>query len=94
MTVYLVTWDLNKEKPNYALARAQLIARLDQYENIKDPGLDSVWFVSTDWSAQEVSDDLQKKIDKNDRLIVVSLTSRSYNGWLSQKVWDWVDAQK
>ena len=32
MAVYLVTWDLNKEKPNYAEARKQFIAHLERYE--------------------------------------------------------------
>jgi hypothetical protein len=51
MAVYLVTWDLNKEKPNYAQARQNLITHLERYQNIRDPGLDSVWFLSTELSA-------------------------------------------
>lgn len=38
MAVYLVTWDLNKEKPNYAEARKQFIAHVERYENKKDAG--------------------------------------------------------
>lgn len=55
MSVYLVTWDLNKEKPNYAAARQKFLGRLDQYENTKDPDLDSVRFVSTTWTASQIS---------------------------------------
>ena len=51
MAVYLVTWDLNKEKPNYAEARKQFIAHVERYENKKDAGLDSVRFVSTNLTA-------------------------------------------
>ena len=91
--MYLVTWDLNREKPNYAAARAQFLAHLDRYESKKDPGLDSVRFASTGWSAQQVSDDLRTKLDNNDRLIVTKLTSGDYHGWLSKDVWDWVSAR-
>ena len=42
MPVYLVTWDLNREKPNYSEQRQKLIAQLGRYQHIKDPGLDSV----------------------------------------------------
>lgn len=93
MSVYLVTWDLNKEKSNYNQARANLISRLNDYESKKDPGLDSVYFVSTNWSANEVSDDLRKKLDDNDRLIVTKLVSGNHQGWLSEEVWDWINAR-
>jgi len=93
MSVYLVTWDLNKEKSNYNQARANLISRLGDYENKKDPGLDSVYFVSTNWSADEVSDDLRKKLDDNDRLIVTKLVSGNHQGWLSKETWDWINAR-
>jgi hypothetical protein len=93
MAVYLVTWDLNKEKPNYAEARKQFIAHLERYENKKDAGLDSVRFVSANLSAEQLSEDLRKKLDDNDRIIVTKLMSGSYYGWLSQDVWDWINAR-
>ena len=93
MSVYLVTWDLNKERSGYAQARANLIARLSQYEHIKDPGLDSVWFVSTDWSADQIDTDLRRHMDSNDRIIVTKLVSGGHQGWLDQKVWDWINTK-
>jgi hypothetical protein len=94
MSVYLVTWDLNKEKPNYATARANFISRLNQYENVKDEGLDSVRFVSVNnWTSEEVADDLRRKLDKNDRLVVVKMTNTNHSGWLSGTVWDWINAR-
>lgn|GEM_PF-194235 len=92
MSVYLVTWDLNQEKPNYAAARTQFLTHLDRYDNTKDSGLDSVRFVSTNWSADQVSDDLRTKLDNNDRLVVTKLTSGAHQGWLSKAVWDWINA--
>jgi hypothetical protein len=93
MSVYLVTWDLNKERSGYAQARANLIARLGQYEHIKDSGLDSVWFLSTDWSASEIDTDLRKHMDSDDRIIVTKLASGEYQGWLDQKIWDWINTR-
>jgi len=93
MAVYLVTWDLNKEKPNYAEARRQFIAHLERYENTKDSGLDSVRFVSTTLTADQVSTDLRTKLDKNDRIFVTKLVSGNHQGWLSQSVWDWINAR-
>ncbi len=92
MSVYLVTWELNKEKPNYATARAQLLSRLNDYDGVKDQGLDTVRFVSTNWSADEVSADLRKKMDNNDRLMVTKLIVGNHQGWLSQEVWDWINS--
>jgi hypothetical protein len=93
MAVYVVTWDLNKEKPNYAEAHKQFIAHLERYDNTKDPGLDSVRFVSTNLSASELSEDLRKKLDNNDQIIVTKLVSGNYAGWLNKSVWDWINAR-
>ena len=47
MSVFLVTWDLNRENANYAQARATFVKHLEAYENTRDQGLDSVRFIST-----------------------------------------------
>lgn len=93
MAVYLVTWDLNKEKTNYAAAREKVIKHLSRYEHIKDDGLDSVWFISTNWSADQISDDVRTVMDDNDRLIVTQLQAGYRQGWLSKNVWDWINAR-
>ena len=93
MAVYLVTWDLNNEKPNYAAARNRFIAHLSRYEHIKDRGLDSVWFIATSWTADEVSADLRTQLDDNDRLFVTKLVLGNHRGWLATSVWDWINAR-
>jgi hypothetical protein len=93
MAVYLITWDLNKERYNYADAREQFLSHLSRHENTKDPGLDSVRFVSSNWTANQLSDDLRTKLDDNDRLCVTRLVSGGHQGWLSQAVWDWINAR-
>lgn len=92
MPVYLVTWDLNKEKPNYAKARDAFIALLDKFESKKDTGLDSVRFVSTSWDASQVHDYLRKAQDDNDTLFVtrVHKGSAERNGWLNKATWSWI----
>lgn len=89
--VFLVTWDLNREAPNYHAARAKLIGRLQQFDHARDSGLDSVWFVSVNGSADALSEDLQRYIDRNDRLFVTKLVRGNHQGWLSQSVWDWIN---
>jgi hypothetical protein len=93
MSVYLVTWDLNKEKPNYAQARNAFIAHIGRYEHIKDVGLDSVWFISTKWTADQIDADLRTRLDNNDRLIVTLLQRGGHQGWLSQATWDWINSR-
>jgi hypothetical protein len=93
MSVFLVTWDLNREKPNYAQARTAFLTNLDAFENTKDGGLDSVRFVSTTWTADQVSADLRTKMDDNDRLIVTKLVSGNHQGWLSQATWNWINSR-
>jgi hypothetical protein len=55
--------------------------------------LDSVRFVSTNLTADQLSDDLRKKLDSNDRIIVTKLVAGNHQGWLDKTVWDWIDAR-
>ena len=93
MAVYVITWNLNKERQNYDTSRRAFIQRLERYDNIKDSGLESVRWVSTASTATQVHQDLMSKLDKNDRLFVSRLTSGTHQGWLSQQVWDWINAR-
>lgn len=93
MAVYLVTWDLNKQRTNYNQARQNLIELLSRYEHIKDPGLDSVWFISSALSANELDANIRTRMDTNDRLIVTRLDSGNHQGWLSTDTWKWINAR-
>lgn len=94
MAVYVVTWDLNKEKPNYNAARAAFIKHLEAYENTKDAGLDSVRFISTTDTASDIKDYLRQKMDDNDRLFVSRLRKGERDGWLAKIVWEWISARE
>lgn len=93
MGVYLVTWDLNRHKANYADARQRLIEHISRYPHIKDDGLDSVWFVQSNSTADGVSADIRTRMDDNDKLIVTRLVSGQHQGWLAKNVWEWIDAR-
>jgi hypothetical protein len=85
--VYLVTYDLNVPGKNYE----NLWSALKQYDYIRDIGLDSVWFLSTTSSAEQVSNHLKAHIDASDRLIVTQLQQGTHQGWLHKDVWAWID---
>lgn len=91
MSVYLVTWDLNKEKPNYSSARTKFLAVLEKYENIKDTNLDSVRFISTGLNAKEIYNDLSTVLDNNDSLFITKIKDGEYYGALNKGIWDWIN---
>lgn len=91
MAVFLVTWDLNREKSNYSIAREEFLSHLNRYENKKDSGLDSVRFISTTWTVDQVYRDLALKLDNNDRIIVTKIIGGYYTGWLDKDVGDWIN---
>jgi hypothetical protein len=93
MSVHLVVWVMNEEKPNHDSAWAAFVAHLDRYESIGDPELDSVRFVSTPLTAGEVTADLHTKLEDGDKLIVAQVTEGAYCGWLSKDVWAWTEAR-
>lgn len=94
MAVYVVTWNLNQERSGYDQARREFIAHLERYEHTKDPALETVRWISTNSSATEVSQFLRQKLDDNDRLFISKVNSGQRDGWLSQTVWDWINARQ
>ncbi len=93
MSVYLATWELNKEKPNYNEARKKFIAKLEKYDFIKDPDLDSVVFISSKIDLYRIAEDLLESLDKNDRLVVTKMNRDQYSGRLLTKVVNWINAR-
>lgn len=93
MPVYVVTWDLNGEKPNYTAARKAFVDHIDRYTHTKDSGLDSVRFISTTWTPAQVRDDLKTKLDANDRVFICQIKTGQNDGWLSKDVWTWIQAR-
>lgn len=90
MSVFLVTWNLNNERSNYAQARKVFIGHLERYKNIKDSALDSVRWLSTSATTERLYEDLASKLDDNDRLFVTKVTIGNHYGWLDSDVCDWI----
>ncbi|GLH50591.1 hypothetical protein [Pseudomonas lactis] len=93
MSVFLVTWNLNNERAGYAQARKAFIDHLERYPNVKDAGLESVRWISSEATPEQIFEDLRIKIDANDRLFVTKLHRGFHQGWLQQNVWDWINAR-
>lgn len=93
MGVYVVTWNLNKERSNYAQARKEFIEHLERHSNIGDAGLDSVRWISTTMSADQLYNDLAPKLDTDDRIFISHLAGGTYQGWLSQSTADWINSK-
>lgn len=87
--VHLITYDLNKTKDYPQLYQA--IKGLGDW--IRDPDLDSVWFVSTSLDANQTNERLLQHIDQDDRIFVTRLYSGEYAGWLNKELWPWISAQ-
>lgn len=93
MSVYFVTWNINRDKTNYASARAAFLKVVDTYQNRQDGGLETVRFLSTQESADTVSGKLRKALDDDDRLFVSRMTSGQHQGWLDKETWSWINAR-
>jgi hypothetical protein len=83
--VYCVSYDLNKLGQRYAAL----------YEELKKSSLwwhylDSTWLIATHETATQLSNRLRQRIDSNDYILVIEVR-RSYDGWLPQKAWDWIN---
>jgi hypothetical protein len=93
MSVYIVTWNLNKERSNYPAARSAFIELVENYPMKADTGLESVRFIESSQSADQISNYLRQALDDNDRLLVSKMNSGQHQGWLSKDTWDWINAR-
>ncbi len=84
--LYLVTYDLNRPGQEYE----------ELYEELKTSSawwhyLDSTWLIVTQESISELNNRIKDKIiDENDRLLIFDITNMDYDGWLSEKAWQWI----
>jgi hypothetical protein len=93
--VYLVTWDLNKEGSAYSIARARLMEGFNFYETNYNSSLDSVRFVSTEESANQIYEFLKEYKDDDDTIVIVKLEKGTDNhqGNLGKSLWEWINAR-
>ena len=86
MTVYCVSYDLNKAGQNYSALYDELKASPGWWHN-----LDSTWLVSTQESADQLCDRLLRHLDQNDRLLVIKVV-KPFQGFLTEEAWEWIRA--
>lgn len=84
MSVYAISYDLNRPGQNYE----------DLYREIRNFGgywhhLDSTWLVSTNLSAQQMTDRLLNHLDGNDHFLIIRVVD-DYQGWLPESAWTWL----
>lgn len=84
MTVYCVSYDLNKSGQNYAALYNELKASLSWWHQ-----LDSTWLIHTNESADQLSSRLLRHLDQNDRLLVIKVV-RPYQGFHTEQAWQWI----
>lgn len=65
MSVYMVTYDLNKPGQDYT----SLIKAIENYTHCK--ALKSAYFIDSSDGAAHIRDNLTKHVDKNDMLFVI-----------------------
>ena len=90
MNTFLIGYDLKRPGQNYTSLVAALKAYGTWWHN-----LDSTWILKTNSSVIQVRDALLAHIDRNDRLLVIDITSRgaawygfdkAAQDWLTQHV--------
>lgn len=84
MTIYLISYDLNKSGQDYQKLFDAIKAYLGYYRVLK-----SAWFVSTTSSAQGIYDFLRSHIDSSDRIFISKIDSDK-QGWLDESAWTWI----
>lgn len=89
MAVYVVTWNLNREV-NYTAKRTAFLNHLNRHENVADPNLETVRWISTNLSAGALCADLKLKIDANDAIFVAQLANGSYSGFMRPATSAWI----
>lgn len=89
MAVYVVTWNLNREV-NYAAKRTAFLNHLNRHDNIADPNLETVRWISTNLSVEALSADLKLRLDANDAIFVARLANGSYSGFMRPATFAWI----
>lgn len=88
--VLLISYDLNRHERPAAYQRVREVIERNAIGARKP--LYSQWLVETNESVATWSDRLQRVLDGDDKLLIVSVT-QPVNGWLPQETWDWLNSR-
>jgi len=84
MAVYMIGYDLNKDKDYNELYDAIKSSYPTYWHH-----LDSTWLVDTTNDAKTIKEKIKPHIDDDDSLLIMRVTS-DYSGWLTEKAWKWI----
>ena len=87
--ILLITYDLKKPGQDYTSLH-NTIKSADSWWHY----LESTWLIKTNQDPSVWTDKIKRVIDPNDYLFIVDISGKSYNGWLPQKAWDWINQNK
>lgn len=93
MSVFVVTWNLNKEGASYDAARTKFFEQLARCDYNYSSKLETTAFVSTASDVDELYRFLKEAVDDNDRLFVSKMHSSCHKGWLDKTQWEWINAR-
>ena len=85
MKSYMVGYDLNRPVQNYS----ELIEALKGYDKWWHY-LDSTWIIKTDYTAEEIRNNLKQHIDSNDELLVAKLSGEAAWTGFGDKAGQWL----
>lgn len=88
MSVYLITWNINKAGTEYSQQREKFLSGFNNLDWIHESNLDTVAFLNTTYSAAQIYAHLGKNLDNNDRLFVTEI-GKDHRGWLNMEVVNW-----
>lgn len=83
--VCLITYDLKAPGRNYE----NLYAAIEKLCSNPCHALESVWFVKSNFSSQEIYNYLKPHVDENDYIVATEIKN-NYFGYAKQEVWDWL----
>jgi len=88
MKTYLLSYDLRIPETSEDYER--LIDYIKSFPDWATP-LKSVWFIKTNKTVADVRDEIKKKADSNDGLIVIDITEANWaTSGISKEITDWM----
>lgn len=90
MKTFIITYDLKQPGRNYS-SLYDKIKIIAGEKNWQHP-LESVWIVSISQTATAnyLYEQIRREIDDNDSLLIIDITAKDRQGWLSKSFWDWM----
>lgn len=88
--IFQITYELKRPDSHYA----DLFATIQNIGTSYVHVFKNMWWVETNKDVNIVVDEIRKKMDNNDLLFVVEISSSRKNGWLAKSSWEWLSNKK